>query len=256
METPNVISPTPVSAPKTRLLLGIDFDMTIPSGHLNNTVASSGETEPDKQWELVKDIKPLGNEGEWKQEFKEDLKAGHYIAIVTCSAYPHIIKRYLTDVLNLDPSFFEEKIKIIAFNHPNKNAHLERALQEFNLPPDFAKKLIILVDDDQRNLYPAMSKGYQTIHATPNGKHIGKLRNCILKTCEENDKKLSASQNAPEEDLLAVLLANSTTDFHENVRNSRSPSPEPRKISITPPKKESAPDVVSIRKIPSSTRLV
>ena len=158
-------------------LFCIDFDNTIASQHTHNIIANAeqehGRLSHEDQWQLVKDIPPIGSDQQWQELFKTLYKDGHRIAIVSFGQYEHIIARYLKEIIGLKESFIKDHLKIVSYlpedpSNANKEDHMSQANEEPKLPAEN----IVLVDDSRRNTRHAAVMGHQIIYADESGKHI------------------------------------------------------------------------------------
>lgn len=171
----------------------IDFDRTIVNGHTHNTIARFHKTligpnpaweidEQHAQWELVKNIPPItALDLDWKTVLKALLHQGHQVAIASFSSYPHIITRYLQEVIGLSEADIG-KIYIEAWlpeqpSIANKNKHIHRILQHFKFKG--AREDIVIVDDSKINTDAAIAEHFTVIPAhdavgnpLTNGKHL------------------------------------------------------------------------------------
>ncbi len=174
-------------------LFAIDFDYTIANGHTHNTILDAivaakkqGDTslkaDKEKHWDLVKNIPPVGTAKNWQEIFSTLLDDGHQICIVSFNAYPHIIDRYLGEVLQLSPEIIAQ-IKVVAWlpknaATANKNEHIAQAIEAF----DYRGHTVVLVDDSKTNTDAAERLGYDVILADPEkANHLSEILNVSCK---------------------------------------------------------------------------
>lgn len=187
-------------------LVCIDFNLTISKENMHNIVASSkwGSYSPydastltqedkrkheDEQWEIAKNILPAGNPKEWKESIERLIDEGHHVAITDYTMYPHLIKRYLLEVIGVDPKKMAQIIIAGSFpRHTNgqymtpeewttqgigKSQHIELALGLFKLPAKTTQ--VILIDDDVSNINAAKKAGYIPVQAIQGADENSKL---------------------------------------------------------------------------------
>lgn len=165
---------------KTSGLLLIDFDLTISSKHIHNLLASTDLTDESDQWDYIKDIPPRGGTSKWRNIIKTALENGYKVGIVSFTQYPHIVSRYVKEIIfkpeeqnlanQIDVNGWlpgaPENMNRSKQRDPqtaDKNVHIKESIQklEFNGP----NSRIILVDDDKKNIKAAHEAGYNTILA-------------------------------------------------------------------------------------------
>lgn len=168
------LAPAEKKKKPTRALFCIDFDKTISSKHTHNIINNGGADDEQEQWDLVKDIPPIGEAKEWKKLFKTLHEDGHNIAIVSFNQYAHIIRRYLKEVIGLDKNFLREYVNVESFipeDQSNKKEHIQRANAKLNTPAED----IVLVDDTKSNIDHAVAEKHRVITASADGKHINEM---------------------------------------------------------------------------------
>lgn len=167
----------------------IDFDGTIASGHVHNTLvaahdAGSVTKELESQWQYLKQLMeqegqhhPLGSAQEWKNIFETLLKDGHKVAVISFSLFPLVIHRYLSEVIGLSE---EQSAQVYIYTRlpsnpktANKNHHIQHALRHFEFHGDMAN--VVVVDDSSRNIHGANDLGCTTIMANTGHSHLAEI---------------------------------------------------------------------------------
>lgn len=154
------------------ILVILDFDLTITTMSIHKIIVESGKRYSSKkaQWKIVNDFKvtPTGSPEQWQKVFTTLLNSKeHRVAIASFNAFPHIIRKFLTDRIGLTP----EQLKdiYIAKAPPNpekvldgKNKQIREIINHFKF--DGASRNVILVDDEELNIDWAKEAKYSAIH--------------------------------------------------------------------------------------------
>lgn len=144
-----------LSNPNTGALFCFDFDETISSKHVHNSImrAHLSRGTDDQQWEVIKNIKPRGSASEWKALFEKLITDGHQVAILSYSQFPRIIDRYLKEIIGLEKEILDQ-IFVNSWlpddQNSGKNKHIRQAIDYFHR--DTTDKNIVLVEDSIENL--------------------------------------------------------------------------------------------------------
>lgn len=179
----------------------IDFDRTIVDGHTHNTILtairSRGVTADDKeaQWGLIKTMHALGGSDKWKAVFTSMLENGHHVAIASFNSYPHVIPRFLREVIGLT----EDQVSRIHVNawlpadpvSADKNEHIEQIISHFYPAGDRPRRdQVVLVDDSDNNIIAAEVADFRAVQAEKDLMFFGQVEALIA------ELKVDASQAA------------------------------------------------------------
>lgn len=132
--------------------------------------------DEETQWELVKDLKPIGKGPEpWKKLFHTLCEDGHAIAIVSFSSFGHhIIPRYLRETIGLEHNFVQQHICVVSFlpeDQSTKQEHIAQAKEKTgrnSLPPG----KIVFCDDNNGFVWGSIRSGIKGVFADAMGEHI------------------------------------------------------------------------------------
>lgn len=161
-------------------LFVIDFDHTIVDGHTHSVITRAilsrrvASDDTEAQWELVRGMAALGGSDKWKAVFQSLLERGHHVAIASFNSYPHVITRFLREVIGLA----DEEINRIHVNSwlppdpgsADKNEHIEQVISHFypgvGVRP--RRDQVVLVDDSDNNIIAAEVAEFRVIQAENN----------------------------------------------------------------------------------------
>ena len=197
---------------KNTALFVFDFDLTITSQHLHNLITQNLHQvgkDSNRQWELVKNIPPIGDPARWQKIFNKILQQGNLIAIASFNAYPHIIERYLIETVGIKANTVKELLLIKAElpedpEKTHKNAYIDDLIISYNFNGyRLTPKDVIFIDDSTFNLRAAQTVGCLVIPADAKGTHLGMLEKGLGiteqaffdKKTGENQTKLASDQD-------------------------------------------------------------
>lgn len=164
----------------------IDFDFTMLAGHTHNTIARANTHDENRQWELIKSFPQICYRDDnvtitWKDIIEKMSAQGHQVAIASFSQYPHIIRRYLQEVVGLTQKMIDDIFieAWLPYEMPrDKNHHIMNIINHIeykNIPAS-----IVLIDDSEPNINAALGSQMSVVKATPDGKHLFYLNNQVL----------------------------------------------------------------------------
>ncbi len=210
------------------ILFAFDFDLTITSKHVHNTIRKKeGEIyrslDDKEKLKLIKKISTIGKAKHWKKIFKKIIKQKYHIGIVSFNAYPDVISLYLKEVLKLDKKTIQ-KITIMTPSGTlpeNKNGLIEEVLKEKNLGNGTE---VILIDDSMENKKDAEAAGIKTILAKEDGSHLRQVQSLLkglrnkLKQFDANWGSTETIYDDPKElkflDNLVINIKDTCADIH------------------------------------------
>jgi len=179
-----------------QLLVILDFDGTIVSGHTHNTIIRSKNPDAPEYingpWAAVHDFPIIGSMDTWKNIFESLNQQGHYTAINSFNSYGHIIPEFL-EKIGLDEDSIK-KVHIIAKlpanpKKENKNPYIEESIAKFKDEGFSGNPAnVILIDDSRKNIEAAKQAGYQVIHAKKDGAHLIELQKKLKELKEPKEK--------------------------------------------------------------------
>jgi len=173
---------------ETSAIFLIDFDGTIADGQTHNAIALAINQkhitdEKESHWQFLRNAicggrhHPIGSAEEWCKVFTTLLNDGHKVGIVSFSSFPHMIEKYIREVVGL-PEDIARQVYVYAhlpFNpgHANKNHHIETAKNHFRYTGDM--KRVVLIDDSFRNIVGANTLGCTTVMVDERNSHLNKI---------------------------------------------------------------------------------
>jgi hypothetical protein len=192
----------------TMALIIIDFDNTITSQHTYHIIQQaiskerSVESDQEAQWALVKNIAAIQCvDGDttltWAELFAKIDAEGHSIGIASFNSYgPTIIPRYLKHVIGLSDELIA-KIVIDSWlpsdsEQNSKNKHIFNIKNKFNYRNLMAT--IVMIDDDQNDdiLSNAIDRGFSTVKAYDDGRHLKYLNDSVLPMFKSDSDQFAA----------------------------------------------------------------